>query len=99
MPLAEPPTIITPPSGRRRGFLYCSGVRLVMSCGRPALRVGIVAMLQAPLAMTSIRLQEADHFRHRHEAVWIIASVGVARQTTLPIRRQKAKRVPPLRPP
>src|SRR5262249_10384965 len=46
-----------------------------------------------------ISLQEADDFWHRHEAVRIIAGVGVPRQATLPIRRQKAKRVPPLRPP
>jgi hypothetical protein len=44
-------------------------------------------------------LKKADDLGHRHEAVWIIAGIAVARQTALPVRCQKAKRVPPLCPP
>jgi hypothetical protein len=46
-----------------------------------------------------IVLQEVHDLRHGHEAVPILAGIGVARQAALPVRRQEAKRVPPLRPP
>ena len=46
-----------------------------------------------------IVLQEVHDLRHGHEAIAICAGIGVARQAALPVRRQEAKRVPPLRPP
>src|SRR4029453_2910817 len=54
-PHPDAPTIITPPSGRTAGFLYCNGVRLATFTGKPALADGIEARLQAPVAITSLR--------------------------------------------
>ena len=42
------------------------------------------------------RSQVPDDFRHRHIAVGLVAGIPETGQTTLPVRRQKAKRVPPL---
>src|SRR6185295_3305906 len=42
---------------------------------------------------------EADHLRHRHEAIGISALVAVVRQPALPVGREQSQRVPALVPP
>ena len=44
-----------------------------------------------------ISLQIADDLGHAHVAVRIVAVVGVSGKAALPVRREEAKRVPPLR--
>ena len=44
-----------------------------------------------------ISLQIADDLGHSHVAVRVVAVVGIAGKAALPVRREEAKRVPPLR--
>src|SRR5207248_2012141 len=44
-----------------------------------------------------ITLQITNDLSHAHVAVRVAAVVGVSRKATLPVRREEAKRVPPLR--
>src|SRR4029453_18115722 len=81
MPVAEAPTIITPPSGRRPGFLFCGGVRLATLAGRPAPSDGIEARLQAPLAITSLRQRHGPWLVES----WYPASSCLTRITRVPV--------------